>query len=81
MTHVGPPGLRDRIVVDVNDAVEIASDNLGDVKQLVKVKRLLSGNKAGESNGGQIAHGHLIGRCVLHNLSAEVAALDGTKIL
>ena len=58
--HVGTPGLRDRIVVDVNDTVEIASDDLSDIKKLVEVKRLLSGHKAGEGDGGKIAHGHLI---------------------
>lgn len=81
MPHVGQPGLWDRIVVDVNDLVEIASDNLCDIKESVKVKRLVCGNKTGESNGGQVAHSYFVRGCVLHNLSAEVARLDGAKIL
>ena len=81
MPHVGALGLHERVVVDVNDTVEIAGDNLGDGEELVEVKCLLSCDKAGESNGGQIAHGNLFGRCVLHNLCAKVATLDGAKIL
>ena len=81
MSHVGAPGLHERVVVDVNDTVEIAGDNLGDIEELVEVKRLLGCDKAGESNGRQIAHGNLVRRCVLHNLRAKVATLDGAKIL
>jgi hypothetical protein len=72
--------LRHRIVVDVNDLIQISGYNLCDLKQTLEVK-LAVVDKAVESDGGQVANSHLIRSSILHNLSAQVAGLDGTKVL
>lgn len=72
--------LRDRVIINVDDSVEISGDDLGDLAQLLEVK-LAVVDEAVESDGCEVAHRHLIGRSVLHYLRAKIAALDRTKVL
>lgn len=51
--------LRNRVVVDVDDSVEVPSDDLGDLKQRLEIKLPLR-DKAVEGNGGQVTDSHLI---------------------
>ena len=73
--------LGDRVVVDINDSVKVPCDDFGDFEELLKVKGPLRSDESVECDGGKVAHGHLIRRSVLHNLSAQVTALDGAQIL
>ena len=41
VAHVGSARLLDRVVVDVDDVVEVAGDDLRDLKQLVVVESIL----------------------------------------
>ena len=50
-------------------------------KEVLKVEGPLRRDEAVERDGGQIADRHLICIRVLHYLSAQVAGLDGTKVL
>ena len=43
--------------------------------------RWVQGGVPGKSNGGQVADSRLLGACVLDDLSAQVAALDGAQVL
>ncbi|KAH3685491.1 hypothetical protein WICPIJ_003538 [Wickerhamomyces pijperi] len=40
VSHVGSSGFWDRVVVTVNDSVQVLGDNLGDLVQLLKVVEL-----------------------------------------
>ena len=84
MPHVGPPRLRHGVVVDVDDLVEVAGDDLGHLAQPLMAedpppRSLL--HKHGQADRGQVAHRHLVGRRVLDDLGAQVGALDGAEVL
>lgn len=68
------------VVVDVDDPVEVSSDDLCDLKQTLEVILAID-DKAIESDRGQVADCHLIWSGVLHNLCAQVAGLDGAEVL
>ena len=68
------------VVVDIDDFIQVPSDDLCDLKQSLEVKLGVS-DKAVESYGGEVAHSYLIRGSVLDYLSAQVAALDSTEVL
>lgn len=82
MAHVAVASLYDRVVVDINNLVEVANDNLSDFVKLLKViSALVVVNESWQSKRCQIADSDLIRSRVLNNLSAKVGAADGTKVL
>jgi len=51
-----------RVVVDVDDLVEVARHHLRDVVQSLEVERSVRTNVHWEGEGGEVAHGHLQGK-------------------
>jgi hypothetical protein len=51
--HVGTTGLRDGVVVDSNDTVEIERHHLGDIMYFLEVV-LAVDDKGGECKGGKV---------------------------
>ena len=80
VTEVGILGLDDWVVVDIDDLVQVASHNLGDLKQPLVVELAIL-DKLGQGNGGEVAHGHLIGGSVLDDFSAQIAGANGAEVL
>jgi hypothetical protein len=52
-------GLRNRVKVDVDDLVEVAGDDLGDVIELGEVKGVAVLHEHGKGDGGKVADGDL----------------------
>ena len=74
--------LFDRVVVDVDDAVEIANDDPSDLLEFFEIERLLFAvDEARESDGGEIANRNFVGAAVLDDLRAQVAALYRAEVL
>lgn len=71
---------RDGVVVDVDNFVEVSSDDQGHVVQPLEVKHTVV-DKTIESYGGQVADSHLVRGSVFHYLRAQVARLDCAKVL
>ncbi len=71
---------RNRVVVDVNNSIEIFSDDLCHLIELVKVEFSI-GYESVECNGCQIADSHFIWGCVFNYLCTQITGLDSTKIL
>jgi len=80
VAHVGPTGLRNGVVVDIDDSVEVVCDNLGDIVKFLEVVLAIC-NKRGESQRCKVANSCLFWGGVFHNLRAEVRGFDGSKIL
>jgi hypothetical protein len=79
-------GLGNGVVVTVNDAVQVACDNLGNLHKLVKVKATvglesLRGDQLGKRDTGQVANRRFIGSCVFHDFTAQIRRLDGSQVL
>ncbi|GIX65122.1 signal peptide containing protein [Babesia caballi] len=70
VTMVGDLGLRHRVVVAVDDLVEVVGDDARNVVELLEV-----------GDGGEVADGHLLRRRVLHDFAAQVGGLDGAQVL
>ena len=69
--------LGDWVKVDVDDFVQVPHDHSSDLLQLLKVElAIVSVDEARQRDGGQVAHGHFIRTAVLHDLRAQVTALD-----
>lgn len=81
VAHVGLASLGNGVVVDVDDAVQVERDHLGDVVKLLEVVRLVGADEGGERDGSEVADGDLIRRGVLDDLRAEVGRLNGAKVL
>ncbi|KAI6757641.1 hypothetical protein HG531_003466 [Fusarium graminearum] len=82
VTHVAVTSLLDRVVVDVDDLVQIADNNLSDLVQLLEVvASIFIVDKRGQRQGGKVANSDLIRGAVFNDLSAQVGASDGTKVL
>mmetsp|Transcript_10715 Transcript_10715/g.19052 ORF Transcript_10715/g.19052 Transcript_10715/m.19052 type:complete len:229 (+) Transcript_10715:211-897(+) len=81
--HVGASRLLHRIVVAVDDLVEVLRGYFRHLVELLKVVFLALGrrSKSWQSNGGKVANCHLIGICVLNDFCAKVGAVDGTQVL
>ncbi len=71
VTHVGVASLRDGVVIDVDDLVQVLGNDLGDVVELLEVV-LAIGDESGEGERGQIADGNLIGSRILDDLGTQV---------
>lgn len=80
VAEIAVAGFRYGVVVDVNDAVEVARHHAGDVHQALEVETAVFAHELGEVDGGQVAHGHFVGRGVFHDLRAEVAGADGAEV-
>ena len=80
MTHVGLLRFRDRVVVDVDDAVQVERDDLSNVVQLLEVV-LAMGDKRRERDGREVANCSLIWGGVLDDLSAQVGGFDRSQVL
>ena len=81
MPEVGLSGLRHRIVVPVDDFVQVAGCHLGYLVKLLKVIRPLTAGKGWQGDGGQVAHCHLILRSVLNDFCTKVGAVDCAEVL
>ena len=80
VAHVAAARFGDRVVVLVDDPVEVLRQLVGDAEELVVIELALL-HELGQRDGAQVAHGHLVGAGVLDDLRAEVAALDGAQVL
>ena len=82
VAHVAVVGFLDGVVVDVDDPVEVADDDLGDLVQPLEVVRgILVVDEGGKSERRKVANSDLIRSRVLNDLSAQVGAADGTEVL
>ena len=79
VTHVTATGGFNRIVVDVDDFIQVARDDFGDIIQTLKIKLSVI-DKARQCDGGKITNGDFIRSRVLYDFCAEVRALNGAKI-
>src|SRR6185295_6140268 len=79
MAEIGTPRLFHRVIIDVDDLVEITGDHLGHFIELLVVE-LAVDDKAWQSDGGQVADGHFVRRRVLDDLRAKVRAFDGAEV-
>lgn len=82
VAHVAVASLGDGVVVDINDAVQVANNNHSDVVKLLKVVDTIGVvHVGGKGQRGQVAYSSLIGSTVLDDLSAQIGAADGAKVL
>mmetsp|Transcript_43526 Transcript_43526/g.93229 ORF Transcript_43526/g.93229 Transcript_43526/m.93229 type:complete len:535 (+) Transcript_43526:75-1679(+) len=80
--HVGVAGLREGVVVPVNDLVQVASDDLCHFVEALEVVLLTSLlDECWQGDRGQVAHSHLVLGSVLDDLSAQIGGVDGSQIL
>jgi hypothetical protein len=79
VTHVGPLRFRDWVVVDVDDAIQVVSNNLSDIVQLLEIV-LVVGDKRWERDGRKVTDGGLIWGTILDDLRAKVGRLDRSKV-
>lgn len=80
MTHVGVTGFGYRVVVHVDDAVEVARDDFGDVVQLLEVVDAIV-DEGRECEGCEVADSGLVGGGILRDLGTEVGRLDDPEVL
>ena len=80
MAHVGLPRFRDGVVIDVDNAVQVKCDNLGNVMQPLKIV-LAMGDKARERDGREVADRSLIWGGVLDDLRAQIGGFDRSQVL
>ena len=72
----------DRVMVDLNDLVEIDGDSLNDFMELLEVILAALGvHESRKSKGREVAHGDLIRSGILDDFSTEVGAADRSEIL
>ena len=80
VTHVRVAGLRDWVVVDVDDLVEVECDDLRHLVELFKVV-FVAADEGWKGEGSKVTDGGFIGRRVLDDLGAEVGRLDRAEVL
>jgi hypothetical protein len=80
VTHVRVFGLDDRVVIDVDDSVQVLGNNLGNSVELLKVV-LPVADESGQGERGQVADSNLVGSRVLDDLGTQVGRLDGSQVL
>jgi prophage tail gpP-like protein len=80
VTEVGTTGLRSRVVVDVDDTVQIVCHDPGNLAKLLEVKLTIL-DVSRQGNRSQVTNGSLVRRRVLNDLSAEVRGLDSAEVL
>ena len=80
MAVVGSFGLRNGIIISIDDFIEISRNDFGYFVEFLKIKSP-TGNIARQCQGSQIAHRHLIGVGIFHNFGAEVRTAYRTNVL
>lgn len=80
VAHVRLPCLRDRVVVDVYYAVQVESDNLSNIVQLLEVV-LAVGDKGREGDGREVTDRGFVWGGILDDLRAQVGGLNRPKVL
>ena len=78
--HIAVPRLFDRIVVPVDDAVQVACRLHGDRKKLFMIEFSVL-HEHGKGDAGQIADRYLVRCTVFHDLGAEIGRANGSQIL
>merc|ERR1719361_2885253 len=82
MTHVGPARLCNRVVIPLYDLVEVPRRNLCHLVKPLEIEGLvLAAHERGQCNRCEVAHSHLVRRCVLNDFRAEVGAVDCAQVL
>lgn len=77
MAHVGTTSFGNRIVINVDDLVEIISNDFGNIVEFLEVI-LTVDDETRESERGEIADGGLFWRRVLDDFRAQVGRLDSS---
>ena len=80
VAHVRVPGLRNRVVVRIDDAVQVERDDLCDVVEPLEVV-LATLDEGWKGDGSQVANSRLVRSGVFDDLRAEVRGLDSTEVL
>mmetsp|Transcript_27903 Transcript_27903/g.64842 ORF Transcript_27903/g.64842 Transcript_27903/m.64842 type:complete len:299 (-) Transcript_27903:754-1650(-) len=91
MAHVRLARLWHRVVVAIDDLVQVLRGNLGDPVETLEVVGLSSFSTLGilghrrckgwQGDRCQVAHSHFIRRGVLNDLRTEIGRVDGTQVL
>ena len=71
MAHVRPTGLRDGIVVDINDAVEVVRHDFRDVVEFLEIVDAIN-DEGGESKKGKVADGCFVWGRVFYDCGAKI---------
>lgn len=80
MAHVRTTSFWDRVVIDVDDTVQVVGDHFGDIVQFLEI--VLSIDNVGrEGDRGKVADSRLIGGRVLNDFSTKIRRLDCPEIL
>jgi hypothetical protein len=80
VSHIRSPCFLTRVVVVINDFIEVPRDDLGDAVECGEVEGAAL-VEAGERDRGEVAHCYLTGGGVLDHLAAQVRALYRTQVL
>ena len=80
VTQIGRFRLLDRIVVDVNDLVQVAHDHLHHIIQFLVIKLSLL-HELGQGNRRQDCRRQPCRPSILHDLAAQIRAANGAQIL
>lgn len=80
VARVGSPCFRDWIVVDIDDTVQVESDNLSNIVQFLEVV-LAVGDKCRESDRGEVTDRGLIWGGILDDLRAQIGGFNRPKVL
>ena len=82
MAHVGVASFFHRVVVHVDDAVEVARGVVGDIVEKLVIKHPIARvDELGQGDGGEVTHGNFVLGGVFHDLRAEVRGANGTEVL
>ena len=78
--HIGIPGFFNRVIISIDDPVEIFGDFNCYFKQFLMIEFSIN-DKPGKRKGCQVTNGHFFRRSIFHYFCTEIAALDGTQVL
>jgi hypothetical protein len=82
VAHVAVLGFNHRVVVHVNNLVQVVDNNLSDLMKLLEVVlSFLDVDETRESKRRQIADSDLVRGRIFNDLRAQIGAADGSKIL
>ena len=80
VAHVGVARFGYRVVIAVNNLVQVLGHLVGDVVQHLVVELSVL-HKTRQGDRGQVAYRHLVGRGVLHDLRAQVGGANDAQVL
>lgn len=80
MAHVGGASLRNGVVIYIDNAVQVAGDDLRDIMKLLEIV-LAVRDESRESERGKVTDGGFLRRRVLYDFSTQVGRLDGAQVL